>query len=443
MTLNTDGSFTYVHDGSETTTDSFTYRVNDGGCDSNEVTVTLNITPVNDCPIGVDDTYIVNEGETLTIGTKAGAGGGVILGTVGGSKTAGAADSDIDSDDNNLIATKASDPLYHVGAFVLNADGTFVYTHDGSETTTDSFTYTLNDQDGCAASAPLTVTINITQTNDCPVGNADTYTVAEGGTLVLDDHDGTANADANDNGIKANDTGDEESNKYVLGWELVAAPSNGVIQNQTANGELQYVHNGLNTNADTFTYRYIDAGCVGGGFSPAITVTINITPIDNCPVARPDSYIDIARKNLQSDIDKRNKKNKTKGDLGSVYHSTTLMVQEKTSLSKMHTIRETFFQYFYRTHMDGDPHFPLTPTNTDTLMDQSWSNTPIDPQVSLKTPADLFSDGEVPKNANNHPFKYSTWKDTISSTGEIRYFIRITDVDTESAAFGKSFTHSI
>tara|TARA_R110000744_G_scaffold194875_1_gene313802 strand:+ start:23 stop:724 length:702 start_codon:yes stop_codon:yes gene_type:complete len=38
-----------------------------------------------------------------------------------------------------------------------------------------------------------------------------------------------------------------------------------------------------------------------------------------------DKYIDIARKNLQSDIDKRNKLNKTTGDLGSVYHSTTLM----------------------------------------------------------------------------------------------------------------------
>ena len=38
-----------------------------------------------------------------------------------------------------------------------------------------------------------------------------------------------------------------------------------------------------------------------------------------------DSYIDKARKNLQPDIDKRNKENKTKGDLGSVYHSTTLI----------------------------------------------------------------------------------------------------------------------
>ena len=38
-----------------------------------------------------------------------------------------------------------------------------------------------------------------------------------------------------------------------------------------------------------------------------------------------DKYIDEARKNLQPDIDKRNKANKTKGDLGSVYHSNTLI----------------------------------------------------------------------------------------------------------------------
>ena len=42
-----------------------------------------------------------------------------------------------------------------------------------------------------------------------------------------------------------------------------------------------------------------------------------------------NKYIDIAKKNLQPDIDKRNKKNKTKGDLGSVYHSTTLIGDPK------------------------------------------------------------------------------------------------------------------
>ena len=38
-----------------------------------------------------------------------------------------------------------------------------------------------------------------------------------------------------------------------------------------------------------------------------------------------DKYILASRKNIQPDIDKRNKLNKTKGDLGSVYHSSTLI----------------------------------------------------------------------------------------------------------------------
>ena len=38
-----------------------------------------------------------------------------------------------------------------------------------------------------------------------------------------------------------------------------------------------------------------------------------------------DKYITQAKENLQPDIDKRNKTNKTKGDLGSVYHSTSLI----------------------------------------------------------------------------------------------------------------------
>ena len=46
--------------------------------------------------------------------------------------------------------------------------------------------------------------------------------------------------------------------------------------------------------------------------------------VDNLNKAS-DKYIDIAKKNIQSNINKRNKLNKTKGDLGSVYHSNTLI----------------------------------------------------------------------------------------------------------------------
>jgi VCBS repeat-containing protein len=57
FTLNSDGSFNYTHDGSETTVDSFTYHANDGTSDSNIATVTITINPINDPPVANDDSY--------------------------------------------------------------------------------------------------------------------------------------------------------------------------------------------------------------------------------------------------------------------------------------------------------------------------------------------------------------------------------------------------
>ena len=46
LTLNADGTFTYVNDSSAELSDSFTYKVNDGLHDSNVATVSITITPV-------------------------------------------------------------------------------------------------------------------------------------------------------------------------------------------------------------------------------------------------------------------------------------------------------------------------------------------------------------------------------------------------------------
>jgi len=50
LALNSDGSFTYTHDGSETTEDTFTYKASDGALDSNTVTVTITIGAANNAP---------------------------------------------------------------------------------------------------------------------------------------------------------------------------------------------------------------------------------------------------------------------------------------------------------------------------------------------------------------------------------------------------------
>ncbi|MCP4681525.1 MAG: hypothetical protein GY864_04255, partial [Desulfobacterales bacterium] len=65
LTLNTDGSFTYVHNGIDTTSDSFTYKANDGSADSNIATVI--ITPLNTPPNAVDDTGTTNEDVAVVI----------------------------------------------------------------------------------------------------------------------------------------------------------------------------------------------------------------------------------------------------------------------------------------------------------------------------------------------------------------------------------------
>jgi VCBS repeat-containing protein len=51
LTLNSNGSFTYIPTGNYNGSDSFTYHANDGTVDSNIVTVTITVTPENDIPM--------------------------------------------------------------------------------------------------------------------------------------------------------------------------------------------------------------------------------------------------------------------------------------------------------------------------------------------------------------------------------------------------------
>ena len=70
LTLNPNGTFSYVHDGSETTTDTFLYNVFDGELYGDTVTITIIINPVNDAPLTVNDTITLDEGGTVTLTTN-------------------------------------------------------------------------------------------------------------------------------------------------------------------------------------------------------------------------------------------------------------------------------------------------------------------------------------------------------------------------------------
>lgn len=246
--LNADGSFSYTHDGSENHTDSFTYQASDGTALSNVATVIINITPVNDPPVAVDDEYDVDEGGTLNF-----AAPGVL-----------ANDTDVDGPAMNavLVSGPAND-----ASFVLNADGSFIYVHDGSETTSDSFTYKVND--GIDDSNVATVTITINPINDAPVAVDDNYDVDEGGTL-------------NGASVLGNDTDAEND---TLTATLVSGPANASAFNFNPDGTFTYTHNGGETTSDSFTYKAND----GAADSNVATVFITINPVNDPPVAFDDS----------------------------------------------------------------------------------------------------------------------------------------------------------
>ncbi|MCO6046674.1 alkaline phosphatase [Aeoliella sp. ICT_H6.2] len=132
LVLKTDGTFSYTHNGSENFSDSFTYEVHDGAGGADTATVLITVTPVNDnTPIAVADSATVTEGGTVTLLDS-------------GEASVQANDSDADLPGDTLTAVLDTGPAFATD-FTLNADGTFSYTHDGSENLSDSFSYHVND----------------------------------------------------------------------------------------------------------------------------------------------------------------------------------------------------------------------------------------------------------------------------------------------------------
>lgn len=251
LTFQLDGSFTYVHDGGEDPTDSFSYQVSDGRGGISAAVVNLTIDPVNDVPQAGDDVYGMLQGQTLAVPAP------------------GVLDNDSDPENNRLIVRLISGPLHAApGAFTLNANGSFSYAHDGSATRSDSFTYEVDDGKGGAAQAVVSLFIN-----NLPITQDDAYTLPEGGTLTV----GAAN------GVLNNDSDPEND---PLTAAIVAPPSQAVNFTLNGDGSFSYEHDGSESLSDSFVYEADD----GKGGKTQALVTLTIEPVNDAPQTTDDAY---------------------------------------------------------------------------------------------------------------------------------------------------------
>jgi VCBS repeat-containing protein len=198
----------------------------------------------NTAPVANNDSYTVNEGGTLNVAAPG------VLGN------------DNDADNNSLTATLVGTGPSHDSSFTFNSDGSFVYTHDGSETTSDSFTYKAND--GTVDSNTVTVTITIVPVDDPPTAVDDSATVQEDDSATAID-------------VLANDTDIDNGPRTI---ESVTQPDNGTVaitgagSGLTYEPDADYCNDGSPTDNFSYTLNGGDTGDV------AVTVTcVNDDPV--------------------------------------------------------------------------------------------------------------------------------------------------------------------
>jgi len=164
LALAADGSFTYAPELDFDAQDGFTYRAADGFGGFDTAAVAIDVTPVNDPPVAMNDTWGTEIDATLFV-----AAPGVLA-------------NDIDVDDTTLSATLLSSPVH--GSLSFAANGSFTYDPEPGFFGTDTFTYRAHDPSGPGGTATVTIGIG-TPEQTVLVPLEDTYVRVSGSTTTF------------------------------------------------------------------------------------------------------------------------------------------------------------------------------------------------------------------------------------------------------------------
>src|SRR4051812_21295789 len=152
-TVNADGTVTYTSNLDANGTDSFTYQVTAGTAVTNIANVALNITPVNDIPVAVDDANLnVNIGVPTVLPSLI------------------ANDTDVDGNTTIVGITQVT-PSVPAGATIA-VDAASNVTFTAATEGTYTFTYHAVDNAGAISANAATVTVNVIANDTVVVSSA-------------------------------------------------------------------------------------------------------------------------------------------------------------------------------------------------------------------------------------------------------------------------------
>jgi VCBS repeat-containing protein len=254
------GVLSYSHDGGETLTDSFGFSFSDGEITDTGNLFNITITGVNDSPVlavnnglsvdEADAAVVIDEGSLLV--TDAEQGPGSLTYTVVSGPT------------NGSLSLSTGFTQADVNA------GSLTYSHDGGESLSDGFTFTVSDgAGGTISTTPFVITI--TPVDDAPgLTVNDSLSVIRGGSETITR--GQLYAD------------DVDTDPVNVRFTVTAPPLRGTLvlsgspgpstftQDDIDYGRLRYDHDGSSSTVDGFSFELSDLNTTIGPYDFTIKV---------------------------------------------------------------------------------------------------------------------------------------------------------------------------